>query len=274
MSGKSDKFSEKQARGKAQSDCKLLGARRSPFADITNTLNSRPGRRDELSSPPLLSRTLKEAEMQNENVFGISDSGGARNCCPAGPLKNRRAVRLSPPLVTSHTGLPSSLEDIRSSSPVKSVPAVPFVTPLGSVLHPNGDSLRSRPRRQLSLGSGALNQYPHVPGLCGEPAVNDVLHYDAPNLKPPLSSYSGPSTREPLSTSLLPPKTHKLACGQLAILPSHSVLVDLREGERRKGRKGEEVMVVSPNGDQVGVCSNFKELDSEISRLIYSVLLT
>ena len=247
MSGNSGNFPEKQARGKAQSNCKLLGARRSPFADITNTLDSRPGRRDELSSPPLRSRTLKEVVMQDENVFGISDSGEARNCCPTGHLKNRRAVRLSPPPVTSHTGLSSPLEDIRSSSPVKSVSAVPFVTTLGSVLHPNGDSLRSRPRRQLSLGSGA----PHVPGLCGEPSVNDVLHYDAPNLKPPLSSYSGPSTREPLSTSLLPPKTHKLACGQLAILPSHSVLVDLREGERRKGRKGDEVMVVSPSGDQV-----------------------
>ena len=247
MPGKLGSFSEKQARGKAQSDCKLLGARRSPFADITNTLDNRPGRRDELSSPLPRSRTLKEAEMQNENVFGISDPGEARNCCPAGPLKNWRAVRLSSPLVTSHAGLPSSLEDIRSSSLVKSVSAVPFVTPLGSVLHPNGDSLRSRPRRQLSLGSGA----PYVPGLCGEPSVNDVLHYEAPNLKPPLSSYSGPSTREPLSTSLLPPKTHKLACGQLAILPSHSVLVDLREGERRKGRKGDEVLVVSPSGDQV-----------------------
>ena len=274
MSGKLGSFSEKQVRGKAQSGCNLLGTRRSPFADITNTLDSRPGRRDGLSSPPLRSRTLKEAAMQNENVFGISDSGEARNCCPAGSLKNRRAVRLSPPPVTSHTGLSSPLEDIRSSSPVKSASEAPFVTSLGSVLHLKGDSFRSRPRRQLSLGSGALNQYPHVPGLRGEPAVNEVLHYDAPKLKPPLSSYSGPSTREPLSTSLLPPKTHKLACGQLAILPSHSVLVDLREGERRKGRKGEEVMVVSPNGDQVGVRSNFMELDSEISRLIYSVLLT
>lgn len=193
--------------------------------------------------------------MQNENDSKTSGSGKARSCRPAeptAPLRNRRAVRPSAPPMTSHTSFPPPLNDTCSSSPIKSVSVVPSVPLLGSVPHLRGDSLPSRPsRRQVSLGSGLLNQSPHDPGLCGESAVNDILLYDAPDVNPNLSSRSGPSTREPLSTSLLPPKTHKLACGQLAILPSRSVLVDFREGERRKGRKGEEVMVVSPNGDQV-----------------------
>jgi hypothetical protein len=252
MSGKLDSFSGKQARDRVRSDCKVLGIRRSPFADITNKFDSRLGRHDE-PSPPLQSHGLA---VQNENGSEISDSG-VRNCRPAvpmAPLRNRRAVRPSPPPMSSHTGFSSPLGDSCNSSPVKSVSGVPSVPPLGSVPHLKGDSLRSRPsQRQVSLGSGALNRC-HDPGLCGESAVNDVLLYDAPNVKPPLSSYSGPSTREPLSTSLLSPKTHKLAGGQLAILPSRSVLVDFREGERRKGRKGDEVMVVSPNGNQVS-CS-------------------
>jgi hypothetical protein len=185
--------------------------------------------------------------MQNENVAKIFDSGDAQNrrAESIAPLRNRRSFRPSPSSLTSRTGFPSPLEGACSASPVKADSEVPSVSPLGSVPQLKGDTLRSRPsRRQTSLGSGALNQYSHDPGLCGE------------------------STREPMSTSLLPPKTHKLAGGQLAILPSHSVLVDFREGERRKGRKGEEVMVVSPNGDQVSfVSSGINELDSEMSKI-------
>jgi hypothetical protein len=236
MSGKLDGLSGKQARDRVQSDCKVLGSRRSPFADITNKLDSRLS-----SPPPLQSHTLNRVAVQNENDPKISGSGEPRSCHPAEPTRNRRAARPSA----------TSLNDTRSSLPVKPVSVVPSVPPLDSVPHLRGDSLWPRPRRQVSLGSGVLNQSPHDPGLCGDSAVNDVLLCDAPDARPPLSPYPGPSTREPLSTSLLPPKTHKLACGQLAILPSRSVLVDFREGERRKGRKGEEVMVVSPNGDQV-----------------------
>jgi hypothetical protein len=229
MSGKLNNLPEKQARDGVQSDCKLRvsGIRRSPFADITNNiLDSRLRRHNEPTYPPPQSRTLNGVTMQNENVV---DSGDAQN--GRAESRNRRSFRPSPPPLTSRTGFPSPLEGACSASPVKADFEVPSVSPLGSVPQLKGDALRSRPsRRQTSLGSGALNQYSHDPGLCGE------------------------STREPMSTSLLPPKTHKLAGGQLAILPSRSVLVDFREGERRKGRKGEEVMVVSPNGDQVIVC--------------------
>lgn len=237
MSGKPNSFSEKQSRDGVQSDHKLRvsGIRRSPFADITNNiLDSRLRRHNEPTSPPPQSRTVNGGTVPNENVARNFDSGDAQNrrVESVAPLRNRRSFRPSPSTLTSRIGFPSSLDGACNTSPVKADSEVPSVSPLGSVPQLTGNTLRSRPsRRQTSFGSGALNQYPHDPGLCGE------------------------STREPLSTSLLAPKTHKLAGGQLAILPSRSVLVDFREGERRKGKKGEEVMVVSPNGDQIHLFS-------------------
>ncbi|KAL1942059.1 hypothetical protein VTO73DRAFT_6589 [Trametes versicolor] len=47
--------------------------------------------------------------------------------------------------------------------------------------------------------------------------------------------------------------THKVSRGQLVVLPSRSLLVDFREGERRKGGKGREVMVISPDGGTIEV---------------------
>ncbi|OJT06997.1 Serine/threonine-protein kinase PLK4, partial [Trametes pubescens] len=51
----------------------------------------------------------------------------------------------------------------------------------------------------------------------------------------------------------LKPQTHKVSRGQLVVLPSRSLLVDFREGERRKGGKGREVMVISADGDTIEV---------------------
>jgi hypothetical protein len=194
--------------------------------------------------------------MQNENVTKIFDSGDTQNhrAESIAPLRNPRSFRPSPSPLTSRAGFPSSpLEGASCGAlPVKADSGVPSVSPLGSVPELKGDTLYSRPsRRQASLGSGALNQHSHDPDLCGQ------------------------STRELMSTSLLPPKTHKLAGGQLAILPSRSVLVDFREGERRKGKKGEEVMVVSPNGDQVSlILLASRNLTMTYQRFVYSALLT
>ena len=238
MSGKLDSFSEKQARG---------GAKRLPFADITSLLNSRSGQHNEPPSPPPQSRALNTVAMQSENGSRAPGPAEARSCLAekVTPLGNRHGARPIPPLLASRSGFPSRHGDTRILLPVKAVSSVPSVPLSGSA------SLRSKPsRRQVSSGPGALTRCLNDPGPYDDP-INNVLPYDAPDIKLPLSSCPGPSTREPLSTSLLPPKTHKLACGQLAILPSSSVLVDFREGERRSGRKGDEVMVVSPNGDQV-----------------------
>ncbi|KAJ8072322.1 hypothetical protein PM082_015881 [Marasmius tenuissimus] len=55
------------------------------------------------------------------------------------------------------------------------------------------------------------------------------------------------------STTLLSPRVHKTVNGQITILPSRSALVDFREGERRRGRRGVEVFVVSPTGHEVKI---------------------
>lgn len=55
----------------------------------------------------------------------------------------------------------------------------------------------------------------------------------------------------PFTTSPLNQQTHKLLNGQLTILPSRSLLIDLREGERRRGNKGDEVLLINAEGSQV-----------------------
>jgi hypothetical protein len=254
MSRKLDSFSEKQARG----------GKRLPFADITNFLNSKLRQHDEPSSPPL-SRAMDTAAMQLENDSRAPDFTETRNCLAetVAPLRNQRAAKPIPPPLTWHSGFPSQLENTRTSLPVKAISGFPSDSLPGSDPHPKGNLLRSKPsRRQVSLGSGILARCLNDPDLCDDP-INNVLPCDVLDFKPSLPSMPVPSTREPLSTSLLPPKTHKLACGQLAILPSRSVLVDFREGERRAGRKGNEVIVVSPNGDQV---NSFVSISRNVSQ--------
>jgi hypothetical protein len=57
----------------------------------------------------------------------------------------------------------------------------------------------------------------------------------------------------PLNTLCLVPQTQKVNRGQLVILPSRSLLVDFREGERRQGRPGAEVLLINHDGRNVSV---------------------
>jgi polo-like kinase 4 len=57
-----------------------------------------------------------------------------------------------------------------------------------------------------------------------------------------------------LNIAPLLPQTHKVAHGQLIIMPSRNLLVDLREGERRAGGKGTSLLIISPDGQQVSGC--------------------
>ncbi|KAF7365273.1 Protein kinase domain-containing protein [Mycena venus] len=59
----------------------------------------------------------------------------------------------------------------------------------------------------------------------------------------------------PLTTALLSPEIHKTVHGQITVLPSCSLLVDLREGERRRGQKGTEVLVINSEGTEIEVYS-------------------
>ncbi|KAJ4482254.1 hypothetical protein J3R30DRAFT_3286150, partial [Lentinula aciculospora] len=55
------------------------------------------------------------------------------------------------------------------------------------------------------------------------------------------------------NTSLLSAEVHKTVIGQITILPSRSLLVDFREGERRKGNPGTEVFIVSSGGNEINI---------------------
>jgi hypothetical protein len=71
---------------------------------------------------------------------------------------------------------------------------------------------------------------------------------DAPHSRQTTSS----STQVPIgitrphwfSTSALKTQTHKLTSGTLSITPSRALLVDFRESERRRGARGDEVLLV------------------------------
>ncbi|KZV90849.1 kinase-like protein [Exidia glandulosa HHB12029] len=57
------------------------------------------------------------------------------------------------------------------------------------------------------------------------------------------------------SVGLLPPQVHKTGQGSLTIQPSRALLVDLREGARRNKKKGDEVLLISPTGNEISVFS-------------------
>lgn len=86
---------------------------------------------------------------------------------------------------------------------------------------------------------------------------------DSPTLEPPHHPFDnlpskgvGTPRPKPFNSAFLPPQTHKVARGQLVVLPSRGLLVDFREGERRQGRQGVEVLTISPNGEEVRVPSH------------------
>ncbi|KAG6918316.1 hypothetical protein DXG01_015174 [Tephrocybe rancida] len=55
----------------------------------------------------------------------------------------------------------------------------------------------------------------------------------------------------PLNTSGMGYQTHKAVYGQITILPSHSLLADFRESQRRKGFRGDEVLLIDPDGQKL-----------------------
>jgi hypothetical protein len=204
-------------------NCNPAKTKRPPFTDITNAFNRRiePELHGELAQPSRTSRELAQAMGRENHAEAFGSATVCYNLSGAvAPVQHQRPIQhpLPPSL------LPSTVSHLRS------------------------ESLGHKPSRRLTF-SETRTQRLHVPDLVLGSSINRVPSRELHATETPLWSES--PGREPLSTSLLSPKTHKLAHGQLVILPSRSILVDFREGERKKGRKGDEVMVVSPIGDQI-----------------------
>jgi len=85
----------------------------------------------------------------------------------------------------------------------------------------------------------------------------------------------GVARPKPFNTSFLPPQTHKVGRGQLVVLPSRTLLVDFREGERRQGRQGIEAFTISPDGEEVRIVPHITAFVAHHPfRLMYSALHT
>ena len=82
-------------------------------------------------------------------------------------------------------------------------------------------------------------------------AFKTQIQPEQPALRLSITKSSQDCTIAAMNTFYLTPQTHKVSKGQITILPSMSLLVDFREGERRSGRKGVEVLCVSPEGRKV-----------------------
>jgi len=65
--------------------------------------------------------------------------------------------------------------------------------------------------------------------------------------KPPI----GTTRPTQFNTSSIKCQSHKTTYGQVTILPSHSVLVDFRESQRRRGLVGDEILLIDSDGSKV-----------------------
>lgn len=120
------------------------------------------------------------------------------------------------------------------------------------------DRLQTSNHKQSTSFAERLQIFAH------NPEQNALKEASEPNCEvkhiPPLHATKsqpglpiGTSRPLPFNTSLLNPKTHKSANGQITILPSRSLLIDFRENERRRGMKGDDVLLVDSTGTMIKI---------------------
>ena len=126
--------------------------------------------------------------------------------------------------------------------------------------------LLSPPGTHYSDGGGAPDPSSRSPPPFGFPPDPTPCKLDArPRssahiTEPPLINETAtpvPRTNIPKCFQVPPlfPQTHKIACGQIVVMASRCLLVDLREGERRVGGRGNFVLCINPDGREVSkVC--------------------
>ncbi|KAL6304318.1 kinase-like domain-containing protein [Sparassis latifolia] len=241
----------------------VLNKPRNPMASITNR-NSRDLLSNELLQPPGHDLTRRVLSAPQPGRVSTSDFG-----VPA-VFSRIQSVPTTPALTADLESLPSmktigTLRDDYSSEPGQDrVPIQHLLLSLPKEL--NGDNVvKQRPRKYFSNAADSDKRF--TPVNSGPPAVSgDKLtgclpqpglgsHHWRPFSQPASAVPFGSARPSVFTTSYLAPQTHKIAHGQLVVLPSLSLLVDLREGERRKGRKGDEVLVISSDGKTIDIYS-------------------
>ncbi|KAJ7044059.1 hypothetical protein C8F04DRAFT_688068 [Mycena alexandri] len=117
------------------------------------------------------------------------------------------------------------------------------------------------PRQEISTASlvpqrKTSQQAPRLRGRIPEDLAMETPDADRCDMNgSPLGIPVGTTRPAPFTTALLSQETHKTVHGPISVLPSHSLLVDLREGERRRGQKGTEVLVIDSQGTKIEVYS-------------------
>ncbi|KAF8895463.1 kinase-like domain-containing protein [Infundibulicybe gibba] len=104
-----------------------------------------------------------------------------------------------------------------------------------------GGKTTTRKDEGMPRGDDKNDGTPQVPRNCDEIS--------------PINLPIGTTRPQPLSTALLNPQTHKSMSGNVTVLPSRSLLVDFRESQRRKHYAGNEILIISPDGKEIGVYS-------------------
>ncbi|KAK7048305.1 hypothetical protein R3P38DRAFT_2868556 [Favolaschia claudopus] len=126
---------------------------------------------------------------------------------------------------------------------------------------PQATRFTSRVTASILLPSQNTNLQPQAESSSSSSRSQDrnVIHFATTStgltdtVPSPATIPVGTTRPLPITTSLLSPEVHKTVNGQITILQSHSLLVDFREGERRRGRQGTEVFVVNPQGTEIEV---------------------
>lgn len=249
------------ARRKDKQSYPPLQQKRKPFADITNDiLDPRKSLQDELSGSNLSADSVDTAAppspqapagRPSPRIFSAPASGLGLGLGRPPP---RRTASSRSTLASRLTPFRDPTPDLTSGSSISHEPLVSppaaanwehRTTPKNVKAQQGLYKLLSDDEEDVPI---AVPQASPAASELDRPRTSPAILYSKPAL--PRLETSG-LVITPLKTNLLKPKTHKVTQGQVIILPSRSLLVDFREGERRKGRKGDEVLVISPDGEQV-----------------------
>lgn len=204
--------------------------------DAWKRLSSRQQENDEdpdrVKSPALSEVKEPEFELLKQDRKALGEVGNLRR-----PFKRRGA------------GVKRGPDYIRGSKESSVLPSG-LLSPPQTHLSQSHER-RSRGAASIPSSTSTSSKERRIWERCQYSGRRDVL--SAPSMLPyehpiPIPRISSPKS---LQVAPLSPQTHKIARGQLVILPSRNVLVDFREGDRRAGGRGDRILCVTPDGQEV-----------------------
>lgn len=187
------------------------------------------------SVPPTPALTADSGSIHSGTAYALGD-------CARSGVDKRDSVLVRHPLLSLAGGFDSDSGGLYLRDRLPSTQTQTRVDSIASAaLPPKAHAMAGVPQKQINA----------VAGRRPFQEVGNKRCQRSPS--PPVSAVVVGSARPRIfSTANLGAKTHKVTQGQVVVLPSKSLLIDFREGERRKGRKGAEVLLISSEGQTVG----------------------